>query len=61
MKKVQTVFTARKYNKAARENKLAARNNKRQVSAFEEGLDRANNKNGMCYVTIDGVAFPTAR
>lgn len=62
MKKAQTVFTARLFNKAAHENRKAIRNSKRQERDLRNSLMREHRMNpAQCYVTIDGVAFPTAR
>lgn len=59
-RKAETVFTSRMINKAAHEERKAARIARRHASAFERFVKEQSN-GVACYVNVNGVVMPVAR
>jgi|GEM_PF-3730643 len=59
-RKPETVLTSRKLNKAAREERIAARRIAKLDKAFVE-FATVNSNHNICYVSVSGVVMPTIR
>lgn len=59
-RKAETVYTSKMMNKAAREEKKAARNARRQATAFERFASE-NASSDVYYLNINGFAMPVRR
>lgn len=59
-RKAESIYTSKKMNKAAHEEKKAARFARRQARAFDRFVSE-NADHDICYVNIYGVTMPQSR